>query len=202
LKLLAREQITEDRRQKTAVDCHLSSIPNYLSVGRLISAPLVFWFLISEKLILASLLFLAASLSDWADGWLARTFLWHSRLGKLLDPVADKSLVFLTCLGLSFAGKLPWWLFSLIIGRDIFILIGGLIALWRGWHMTLDPTWISKINTALQFSLILGCLISPFFPNYPSYFFFTQEMIYTVAVTTTVSGIDYAYRFLRQLPHH
>lgn len=198
MKLLAKAQVAKDRKQKPAIGWYLSSIPNCLSLGRLISAPLVFWFLISEKLILASLLFLFASLSDWADGWLARTFSWHSRLGKLLDPIADKSLVFLTCLGLSLAGKLPWWLFYLIMGRDLLILAGGLIALWCRWHITLDPSWISKINTALQFSLILDCLLSPFFPNYPSHFFFAQEMIYTVAVTTTISGIDYAYRFLRQ----
>jgi cardiolipin synthase len=179
----------------------LAFLPNFLSLSRIALAPVIFWFLVSEKLVLASVLFLIASLSDWADGWLARTFSWQSRLGKLLDPVADKLLIFLTCLGLSLAGELPWWLFYLIVGRDGLIIVCGLITLWRGWHVTLDPSWISKINTALQFSLILDCLLSPFFPNYPSYFFFTKEMIYTVAITTVVSGIDYAYRFLRQLPH-
>jgi len=194
--------MTEDRKQLAAVGWPLSanSLPNFLTLSRIIFAPLVFWFLVSERLVLASVFFLIASFSDWADGWLARRFSWQSRLGKLLDPIADKLLVFLTCLGLSLAGKLPWWLFFLIIGRDGLILVGGLVTLWRGWRITLDPSWISKINTGLQFSLILDCLISPFFPNYPSYFFFTNEMIYTVTITTLVSGVDYAYRFLRQLP--
>jgi cardiolipin synthase len=174
-------------------------LPNLLSFSRIVLAPLVFWLLVSGRFIGASVLFLIAGLSDWADGWLARRFSWQSRLGKLLDPIADKLLVFLTCLGLSLTGKIPWWLFDLIIGRDVLILMGGLIALWRRWHITLDPSRISKINTALQFSLILDCLLRPFFPNYPSYFFFTNEMIYTVAITTIVSGIDYAYRFLCQL---
>ncbi|MEI8296025.1 MAG: CDP-alcohol phosphatidyltransferase family protein [Alphaproteobacteria bacterium] len=173
-----------------------------MSLSRVVLAPVVFWFLISERLGLASVLFLLASLSDWADGWLARAFSWQSRLGQLLDPIADKLLVFLTCLGLALADKLPWWLFCLIIGRDILILICGLLTLWRGWHVTLTPSWISKINTALQFSLILDCLINPFLPDYLTYLSFAQEMIYTVAITTVVSGIDYAYRFLRQLLCH
>lgn len=91
----------------------LAFLPNFLSLSRIALAPIVFWFLISEKLVLASVLFLIAGLSDWADGWLARRFSWQSRLGKLLDPVADKLLIFLTGLGLSLAGKLPWWLFFL-----------------------------------------------------------------------------------------
>lgn len=178
----------------------LAIIPNLLSCVRLFLSPLIFWLLISNHTKYALLFFLIAAASDWLDGRIARAFSWQSRLGTLLDPIADKSLVFFTSLALCLLGVLPKWLFILMIARDVVILLGGAAILLNQWYISLAPTRLSKANTGAQLYLIIDYLLRPFFPAFTGDFFFKDEMVYTVALLTLASGGEYVFRFFQQFP--
>ncbi|PWG73519.1 CDP-alcohol phosphatidyltransferase, partial [Enterococcus hirae] len=73
------------------------------------------------------ILFVVAAATDGLDGFLARFFGWKSRLGAILAPLADKLLMVSTYLVLSITGVFPLWLFMLVLGRDVVIVVGGLL---------------------------------------------------------------------------
>jgi cardiolipin synthase (CMP-forming) len=95
------------------------TLPNALSVLRLLGVPLFLWLLLGPHADLAALIVLALSgISDWADGVIARRLNQSSRLGALLDPAADRLYILATLVGLTLRHIIPWWLAAVIIGRD------------------------------------------------------------------------------------
>ena len=149
------------------------NLPNLLSTSRIASAPLVGWTLHHEQYGVAITLLGAAALSDVADGWCARNLTWPfggtSTLGVYLDPVGDKLLVGAVALPLTLGGYLPLWLSGLVLGRDCGLVGVGLV--FRYFNHTpghffdpsdaggeqlevIDPTLLSKVNTALTFGLL------------------------------------------------
>lgn len=93
------------------------SIPNLITLGRVILVPLVFWFLVSGKLQAAFLAFVAAGISDAVDGYLAKRFKWETELGAYLDPIADKLLIVSVFVALGVTGQLPSWLVIAVVSR-------------------------------------------------------------------------------------
>jgi cardiolipin synthase len=160
----------------------------------------VLLLLLSHSFVLATLCFVFIGATDWLDGWLARSFAWQSRLGSLLDPLADKLLVFLTCLGLALTNLIPWWFFYLTTSRDILLVSGSLVILRQKWPVSLKPSFLSKTNTTLQLFLLLERLASPFTLSFiPTCLLFENNLVYLVAITTITSGIEYMWRFYRQI---
>ena len=105
--------ITADRRW---------TIPNALSVLRLLGVPLFLWLLLGPHDDLAALIVLAtAGFTDWLDGVLARALDQTSRLGALLDPAADRLYILATLVGLTLRHSIPWWLAAIAIGRDLIL---------------------------------------------------------------------------------
>lgn len=104
---------------------------------------------------LALILFAVAGVSDALDGFLAKTYHWESRLGSILDPIADKLLLVASFTTLAWLGLLPMWLLWLVIGRDLVIVLGGLAYHYCVGKFELLPLWSSKINTFLQIALVL-----------------------------------------------
>lgn len=98
------------------------NIPNLVSFLRLALVPVFLWLLLAEDFVLAIVVLAVAGLTDFLDGYLARKLNQVTRLGKLLDPVADRLYIFTTLLALSLTGHVPWWLASLVILRDVLIL--------------------------------------------------------------------------------
>ena len=99
-----------------------------------------------------------AGISDALDGWIAKQFSLQSRLGSILDPVADKVLLTCSFITLYWIGVLPLWLLMIIFVRDV-IIIAGALGYFLGEESSesglLEPSLISKVNTVLQIALVL-----------------------------------------------
>ena len=100
------------------------TVPNALSVLRLLGVPVFLWLLLGPHADVAALVVLALSgLSDWADGVLARRLNQESRLGALLDPAVDRLYILATLVGLTLRHIIPWWLAAVIVGRDLLLAL-------------------------------------------------------------------------------
>ena len=126
------------------------SIPNLITLARILTVPVLVWAIISGEMGLAFLLFLAAGISDAVDGFLAKRFGMATELGAYLDPLADKVLIVSIYVALGIVGALPAWLVILVVSRDIMI-VGAVILSWLVDHpMAMKPLPVSKLNTAAQ----------------------------------------------------
>jgi len=171
-------------------------IPNVISVLRILLVLPVIYLLLHNRFREAMLLFFVAGVSDALDGFLARQFDWRSRLGGILDPLADKFLLVSVFLCLGWLDALPWWLVGLVILRDLVIVAGAL-----AYHLTVEkleaePSLISKLNTALQILLALLVVYDLGFAELPRPLLW--GMVYAVALTTVLSGIDYVVSWSRR----
>ena len=133
-------------------------VPNLLSVARLVLIPVVAWQLAVEAYEIALPLFLAAALTDLADGFIARRFRLTSRLGALLDPVADKLTMLVTTLMLAWQSLVPVWLAVAIIARDLVIVAGALAYRRLFGKVDIAPTLLSKLNTVVEFAMLLATM--------------------------------------------
>lgn len=139
----------------TGLSVKLKYIPNLICIARIVLVAPIVWSLLGGRYSLALGLILVAGSSDALDGYLARTFDWRTRLGGLLDPAADKLLMFASFVSLTWIGLVPIWFTAVVIGRDL-VIIGGTIA----YHFLVgplegEPTRASKLNTVLQILFIL-----------------------------------------------
>ena len=91
------------------------SIPNLITLGRVILVPVVFWLLITHQLQAAFLAFVVAGISDAVDGFLAKRYNWETELGAYLDPIADKLLIVSIFIALGVSGKLPPWIVIAVV---------------------------------------------------------------------------------------
>ncbi len=132
----------------------LKYIPNMICVARIILVAPIVWALLQHRYGLALGLTLLAGLSDALDGYLARRFDWRTRLGGLLDPAADKLLMFASFVTLTWMGWVPVWFAAIVIGRDILIIGGTLVYQLTVAPVHGEPTRASKLNTVLQISFI------------------------------------------------
>jgi len=137
------------------------SIPNLITLGRILLVPVVVWAIYTNYTLLAFILFLVAGVSDAVDGYLAKRFHMSSELGAYLDPLADKTLIVSIYVTLGIAGNIPGWLVILVVSRDIMI-IGAVMLSWLlGSPLKVKPLLFSKLNTAAQIvfaTLVLAAL--------------------------------------------
>lgn len=166
-------------------------LPNLITGLRLVLAAPVVWLLLQGRYLEAFVLFAVAGVSDLVDGFLARRFGWTSRLGSILDPLADKALVVGALLVLGWRGELPLWLVSLAIGRDLM-----LVGLAIGYHYLIEPLkpeplLSSKLNTLLQLTLIAAVLFSQAVLPLPDVM--VVLLVYGSGLTTLWSGCAYLW---------
>ena len=138
----------------------MNALPNYLSALRIVLVIPIAWLLWQQQVMSAFWLMLVAGLSDALDGFLARRYGWQTELGSLLDPLADKFLVAAMYLVFTLHELIPVWLVALILTRDILILLGA--GVYRGvfGDLTVNPSLLSKTNTAVQISVVLLLMVS------------------------------------------
>ena len=134
------------------------SIPNLITLARILSVPLVVWAITSgadaDRIRPVSW---PPGISDAVDGFLAKRFDMASELGAYLDPLADKALIVSIYVSLGIAGAIPRWLVILVVSRDIMI-VGAVILSWViGRPMEVKPLLVSKLNTVAQ--IVFACLV-------------------------------------------
>ena len=109
------------------------TVPNALSAARLLGVPVFLWAILTEHDGLALALLFLAGLTDYLDGMIARKYNLVSRVGQLLDPVADRLYIVSTLLGLAWREIIPWWLVAVLFARELFMGVVVLIAKRHGW---------------------------------------------------------------------
>ena len=175
-----------------------SMLPNALSIIRIILTVPIVIALLKEQYLLTMLLFLVAGLTDALDGWIAKQFYLQSRLGSILDPVADKILLTCTFITLYWVGVLPLWLLMIIFVRDV-IIIAGALGYFLGdesaYSDLLEPSLISKVNTVLQITLVLYLLLIDLYIGIDG----IKEMVFIIVATSTaLSGADYGLLWVKK----
>jgi cardiolipin synthase len=129
------------------------NIPNFITLGRIISVPVIFWLLLSGQNKIAFFVFVCAGISDGVDGYLAKRFDWRTELGSYLDPLADKMLIVSIFIALGVRNELPLWLVIAVVSRDIIIVAAVLLAWLLELPVQIKPLAVSKANTAMQILL-------------------------------------------------
>src|SRR5215469_52539 len=120
------------------------TVPNQITLLRLGFLPLFLIFISYDHYQWASLILVAAGLSDAIDGLLARQLNQRSALGAYLDPIADKLLLSSSFIILSFKGKLAWWLTIMVLSRDILLLTVAAVILLISGYRPFPPSILGK----------------------------------------------------------
>jgi cardiolipin synthase len=168
-------------------------LPNAITVTRMVISLPLLWLLAKGDFLPAFWLAMAAGLSDGVDGYLARRNGWSSALGGVLDPIADKLFISICYIGLWWSGHLPGWLVALVFGRDVVIVVGGLMW-WRlSGAFDAAPSQLSKFNTAVQIGLVACVLANLAVQPLPANFL--TAMMLATAILTVASGADYVVRY-------
>ncbi|AMD20499.1 HDL245Cp [Eremothecium sinecaudum] len=148
------------------------TIPNALTISRIATAPLVGYCIITNSIVPAFCLFTYSCVTDFLDGYIARKYNIRSMAGTILDPIADKFLMIVSTVALTFPPGpqlIPLWIASLILGRDILLGLSAIYFRYASmiyayskvswgsfWNIIsypsaeVRPTMISKVNTLLQ----------------------------------------------------
>ena len=179
---------------------HLKWIPNIISIFRILLILPVLLLIFRSQYQWALFLFLVAGLSDALDGYLAKHFGWRTRVGALLDPVADKLLIAGSYIALAWLNLIPFWLATIVVSRDLIIAIGVFIYSFIIEPFEGEPTKISKINTFLELLFVLVILCSIAF-DWPANSVITV-IGSAVLVTVFISGIDYIISWIRRIRSH
>jgi cardiolipin synthase len=180
-------------------------IPNLICVLRILLVPPVAVTLLSARYREALALIVVAGLSDGLDGFLAKRYHWQSRLGGLLDPVADKLLLTVTFVALAIQSLVPVWLTALVIVRDVVIVSGGLAYQWLVAPVQPEPSRVSKLNTAMQLLFLCLVVTAAAFPGVVPVVLIDTSVLVAgagVLVTGIVSGLDYVLRWSARARQH
>ncbi len=173
------------------------SIPNLITLGRILLVPIVVWAITSGEMRIAFLLFLAAGISDGIDGFLAKRFRMASELGAYLDPLADKALIVSIYVSLGIAAVLPIFLVILVVSRDIMIISAFLLSWLVGKPMKVRPLLVSKANTVAQILLAVLILAQQAFGIDAG--IITKLMMGLVAILTLLSIAFYLAEWVRHM---
>jgi len=133
------------------------SIPNLITLGRILLVPVVIWAITAGEYRGAFILFLAAGISDAVDGFLAKRFGMTTELGAYLDPLADKAMLVSIYVALGITDAVPRWLVILVVSRDIMIVSAVILSWLVDKPVPLKPLSVSKLNTVAQ--IALACVV-------------------------------------------
>jgi len=144
------------------------SLPNLITLGRILLVPIVVWAIAAGEMEVAFLVFVVAGVSDAVDGFLAKRFNLRSELGALLDPLADKALLVSIFVTLGIWGAIPRWIVILVVSRDIMIVSAVIVSWLFDRPVAMKPLMVSKLNTVSQVgfaALVLASLSFGFEPH-------------------------------------
>jgi len=173
------------------------TIPNLITIMRFVLVPAVVLAMLNMRWDWAFAGFLVAGISDGVDGFIARRFNQHSKLGAYLDPMADKVLLVSVFVVMGFIGELPLWLVVTMVSRDALIICAVLLSTVMAHPVEMKPLYVSKANTAAQIvlaavvlgELALGLHLDPLRP----------ALILLSGVLTVASAAAYLVAWLRHM---
>ena len=173
------------------------NIPIALTLIRIVLVPLVIVFLISSDrvhVLIAAAIFLAASLTDWLDGLIARRTNQVTRLGTLLDPVADKLLVAAALVSLVQVDMVPAWMAWVIIGREL--AVTGLRGVALSMGVVVPASRLGKLKTVMQYVALTLLILERGVPaEFVPFHLVTDVSLWVALGITVLSGLDYFYSF-------
>jgi len=174
------------------------NLPNILALIRLCVAPVMFWIILTPEIFtdngyditwsyyFSALLFVIASLTDFFDGYIARELDQKTKLGAIIDPLADKMLVMAAFLGLMVGDNASVWAIYIIIVRELFITGLRTVAVQEG--IDVSASWSGKVKTVAQMFAI-GFLLM----HWP----FGNALLWLATALTIYSGLEYLFHFSR-----
>ena len=171
----------------------LSHLPNVITLARVALVPVLILLLKDQDYTAALIVFVVAGLSDALDGYLAKRLNVQSRLGAILDPAADKLLLVSAYVMLTVLGHIPFWLVLVVAFRDLLIVGGYLLYTSHAGPVKMRPSFVSKLNTFLQITLVTVILAQQaaglaWLP--------AEALIYAVLASTVLSGAHYLWLWL------
>lgn len=149
--------------RRDEISSRIFTIPNCLSFVRLGLVPVFLVLVLTGEDLLALITLVVSSATDYLDGLIARRFNQISRLGQLLDPAADRLFIFATLIGLAARDIVPWWLVVVIVGRDVFLLVLGIVLANHGYG-PLPVHNLGKVATFCLFYALPILMIGQAFP--------------------------------------
>jgi len=202
------------------------NLPNSITMSRIACVPLLIWLLSPHapvhahpgmpdngaQEIIASLVFIAASITDGLDGYLARRRHQITTMGMLLDPLADKLMVTAGYIALvRFAPNIvPVWIAVLVIGREF--LVSGLRSIATAEGFTIEASEIGKLKTVIQIVSVVAAILAHrwdywlWFPQWGGGFvvgvrFIAMTAIYWMTIVSIISAVDYFVGFWKKIDH-
>jgi len=175
------------------------NLPNLLTIGRIIAIPVICWLLViggAPALWVALILYVAAAVTDWLDGYLARKMNIVSGLGRMLDPIADKLLVGALLIVLAYTRHLSAWDLIpavAIMIREIFV--SGLREFLGPKNVVVHVTKLAKWKTTAQLVALAIVMLEPLVPGLG---LISDIVLWIAGILTVVTGAQY---FLGALPH-
>lgn len=181
------------------------TLPNQLTVLRVILSPVFLFFFLSDVIWMKQVsvaIYIVAALTDWYDGWLARKFNYITSWGKFWDPLADKILTSIAFVGFALVDLIPWWMVGIIVGRDVIVTLLRVFADMKNYQFT--TSYYAKWKTMLQMIFLYYLLIlyvAQFTPEINSHYeklieaMSNEQLVFYIALVITVitfhSGVLY-----------
>ena len=135
------------------------NLPNFLTAIRFLLVPVMTCFLVSKDFTLAIIIYILASITDVLDGYIARKYNMITKLGKILDPMADKLLQFSALVGLWVVNVIPFWITLIFFLKEIFMGLGA-IKLLKHKNVVVSSKWFGKMSTIFFFVAIVFSMLS------------------------------------------
>lgn len=173
------------------------TVPNIITIGRFLLVPAVIWALLSGNVGWALAFFVTAGVSDGVDGFIARHFNQHSRLGAYLDPIADKLLLVTVFVVLGLMGELPLWLVVAAVSRDALIIGAVMLSTVMGNPVEMKPLYVSKANTAAQ--ILLAAIVLADLAFTADFSALRWYLVYLSGLLTVASGAAYLVGWLKHM---
>ncbi len=184
-------QLTKDKNKQNinsqSSSWNLWTIPNALSILRLLMLAPTVWALLTNHNSIAFLLFVLSSMTDALDGWIARKYNQVSEWGKILDPIADKLTLNVLAMIMAFQGRIPLFLAIVMLSRDALIL-GGSLAIMASKTIVPQANVVGKVSGAAFFAMLCAGLlnVTPLLDNF---------LVPMVSVLLLISIVVYTWKF-------
>lgn len=170
------------------------NIPNSLTILRILLIPCYIGLLVYGRFNLALIVLVVAGITDALDGAIARVKNQHTRLGAVLDPLADKLLLTSGFVTLSLIHVIPSWVTIIVVSRDVILMLGTAVAHFADSRVDITPTFMGKGTTFLQLSYTVTVI---FLSSRQIDLTVILPLLFGMVSFTLLSGLHYLYRGIR-----